>query len=353
MHRRKFIRPNALARQAGLVAGAFREVLPEEAPAELALVRASRGAMATVFEISLPLGTPDAVAAAEEALDLIDRLEDQLSVFRPQSEVSRLNAAAPYRPVRVEENLFALLERAAHLNRQTHGAFDVATGALTKAWGFYRRQGRVPPPPERAAAMARTGMRHVLLDRETRRVRYRREGVEINLGAIGKGYALDRAAAALRREWGVTSALLHSGRSSARVIGAPPGAPGWRVDLTHPWREGEVLGTLLLRDCGLGTSAATYQYFEYNGRKLGHLLDPRTGRPAEGTALASVVAPTAELADALSTAFFVLGEEGARRYCAARPEVGAVLLPEGEGARPVALNLDSHRWRPAAAPPAE
>jgi FAD:protein FMN transferase len=134
--------------------------------------------------------------------------------------------------------------------------------------------------------------------------------------------------------------LLHGGHSSVYARGRPNGDPrGWRVGISHPWQNGRRLAEVWLRGRSLGTSAATFQHLEYNGKKLGHVLDPRSGWPAEGIASASVLAPTGAEADALSTAFYVGGVELARRYCAAHPEVGAVLLPEGDGAELVILNL--------------
>src|SRR5207237_73189 len=164
--------------------------------------------------------------------------------------------------------------------------------------------------------------------------------LEVNLGSIGKGYALDRATERLRTEWGVGHALLHGGHSSIYALGSEPGRPrGWSVAIRHPWDPERRLATVWLRDRALGTSAATYQHLEYNGRKLGHILDPRTGWPAEELALASVVAPTAAEADALATAFYVLGVDKARAYCEAHPGIGTLLLPPGEAARPVVLGL--------------
>ena len=171
-------------------------------------------------------------------------------------------------------------------------------------------------------------------------MRYLRPGLEINLGSIGKGYALDRAAELLRAGVGRVGGLLHGGHSSVFAIGSEPGdARGWAVGIRHPWDPERRLALVRLRDRALGTSAATFQHLEYNGRKLGHILDPRTGWPAEGVASASVVAPTAAEADALATAFFILGIEAARAYCAAHPGIGAVLLPQGDAARPVVLGL--------------
>jgi len=244
---------------------------------EYQLLRCSRRAMATTFEVAIPQGShPSPVASAEDALDLIDALEDQMTVFRETSEVSRINEAAPHGAVPIEPQLFDLFERCAIWTRETEGAFDIATGALTKAWGFYRREGRVPSPREQAEAMARTGMKHVILNRGS--IKFRVPGLALNLGAVGKGYALDRAAQLLRTKWAVRSALLHGGSSSVYAIGQPPGDPrGWAVRLRHPTDSEADLGTVRLADCGLGTSAATFQYFDYNGRKLGHVIDPRTG----------------------------------------------------------------------------
>lgn len=329
MNRRRFLRPESVAGTAGPLLLAPADPAPL-AFGDLTLVRVSRRAMATRFEVALPFGTPHAVEAAEAALDAIDDLESQLTVYRDDSEVSRLNATAADGPVAVEPRLFDLLERAAGLTRDTRGAFDLAAGALVKAWGFFRREGRVPPPAELAAARAASGTRHVVLDPASRTVKFRRRGLELNLGAIGKGYALDRAAEVLREAWGVRSALLSGGGSSVYAVGTPPGdSRGWPVEVRHPWRD-DALATVRLTDQGFGTSAATFQFFEYNGRKLGHLLDPRTGWPAAGTASASAIAPTAADADALSTAFFVLGADAAGEFCRPRPHVTAIMLPEGD-----------------------
>jgi thiamine biosynthesis lipoprotein len=184
-------------------------------------------------------------------------------------------------------------------------------------------------------------MEHVLLEPERRTVRYLRPGVEINLGSIGKGYALDRAAELLRFDR--AAGLLHGGHSSVYAMGTQPGDErGWAVGIRHPWDGSRRLAVIRLRDRGLATSAATFQHLEYNGRKLGHILDPRTGWPAEALASATAVAPSAAQADALATGFFILGVEQTQAYCDAHPGIGAVLLPQGETALPLVFGLDPH-----------
>lgn len=320
-------------------------LVPEETQAaeHASLLRTRRRAMATDFEVILPFGVRNGLEAAEAALDEIDRVEEQLTVYRDSSEVSDLNRRAGEEEVVVTPELFELLTLAARITNETRGAFDVTAGALVKAWGFYRRRGQVPTPDERARVLARTGMCHVRLDPQKRSVRYLRPNVEINFGSIGKGYALDRVAEILRRGWKITSGLLHGGHSSVYAIGSQPGeSRGWPVGLRHPWQPGRRLAVVRLRDRALATSAATFQHLEHNGRKLGHVLDPRTGWPAEGIASATVVAPSAAEADALSTAFFVLGVDAARLYCEKHAAVGAVLLPAGDAATPVVIGLAPH-----------
>ena len=296
---------------------------------EATLVRLSQRAMATGWEIVLPAATPDPVSIGRDLFSLLDRLEEQLTVYRDGSEVSRLNRLAPARPVRVEARLFALLRQAQQIRAATEGAFDPAAGVLAKAWGFFKGPRRVPAPEEIRAALARTGWEHVRLDEARQSVRFARP-VELNLGSIGKGHALDRMAERLATRWKIGTVLLHGGASSVYAKGCPHGTGrGWAVDIRHPWTPGRVLARVHLDGRALGTSAATFQHLEHQGRKLGHVLDPRSGWPAEGIASASVLAPSAAEADALSTAFFVGGIELAERYCREHPGIGAVILPDG------------------------
>lgn len=330
MNRRDFLSRRFL-HMAGEILGAL-DVSPACADnpnrQESVLLRLTHQAMATSFELLLPFGTPDALEVGKAAFDEIDRQEERLSSYRDTSEVSRLNRLAGGESASVEETLFDLLTLAGRLTEETKGAFDVATGSLIRAWGFHNRRPRLPSEQELQLALSRAGMKHVVLDPRDRSVRFLRPEVEINLGGIGKGYALDRVAAILKKDRKVSSALLHGGRSSVYAIGTEPGTNrGWAVGVRHPWDEKRRLAVVRLCDRALATSAASYQHLEHAGRRLGHILDPRTGWPAEGLASATVLAPTAAEADALATAFFVMGADQARLYCETHPEIGALLLP--------------------------
>jgi thiamine biosynthesis lipoprotein len=287
--------------------------------------------MATRFEILLH-GTrvADLRAAGEEALDEVDRLEAQLSLYRPSSEIARVNALAARQAVRVSPAVFQLLELAQRLHQETGGAFDIALGPLVRCWGFMGGQGRMPEPEQLAQARALSGMRHLRLDGNEYSVRFDCEGVMIDLGAIGKGYAIDRAARTLR-EAGVTSALLHGGTSTTYAIGAPPEAEAWRVAIASPPEIGggnrpPLQRVVRLRDEALSVSAVWGRSFEAGGKTYGHVLDPRAGRPTDRALLAAVALPSATETDALSTALLVAGRPGAGRIGRLRPGMRTLLL---------------------------
>lgn len=304
-----------------------------------------REAMACRFEVVFNAGeVPGDTEIAVDALDLVDAIEERISIYRPSSELARINATAADGWVEVSADMGHLLTRARELWALTGGAFDLAAGPLVRAWGFLHREGRLPAASDLAAALEVSGMQHIDLDADQRRVRFLRRGVELNPGAIGKGWALDRVVALLAAR-GVRSGLVHGGQSSVIARGtqgpAVAGRHGWRVGLRHPLRPARRLATITLDDRALGTSGSGTQFFVDRGRRLGHILDPRTGMPAEGVIAATVIAESAADADALATALYVLGPEGLAVIAPPDSAVGAVLvLPGGGGAlRIVTANL--------------
>jgi len=301
------------------------------------LLRFGRRAMACEFEVLLNAGQyPQGPEAALAALDLVDELEAQLTVYRDDSEVSQINRSADLREVEIEPRLFTLFSLAVRMHRETAGAYDITSGPLSKTWGFYRREGRIPADAELVVARERVGLQHVELNSQRSTIRFRKSGMEINLGSIGKGYALDRIAELFESK-GIENFLLHGGNSS--VLGRGASVDGWWIGLRHPLVPERRIGEILLRDRALGTSGSGTQFFTHEGRRYGHILDPRTGWPAEGMLSVTVAAATGAEADALATAFYVLGVDAALDYCRQHPGIAAILMSPGDSSATVDVTI--------------
>ena len=309
-----------------------------ETPQSGPTVRLGVRAMATEFGILLNPGPTEQVKHASHALDVIGRLEQQLTVFRDDSDVSKLNRTAAEGPVTVDDDLFNLLRLCDELAKMTGGAFDPATQSQIALWAQCRSEHRVPGDEEIEAALSQSGMRHVRLDAGQKSVAFDRPGVGFNFGAIGKGYALDRCSDLLdgRGAGGdgeqqeaplIASYCLHGGHSSVLARGDHNGLGGWPVGIGNPLFTSRRLGTILLRDRALGTSGSNIQFYRHEGSRYGHILDPRTARPVGDLLSVTVLAPSAAVADALSTAFFVLGVEKTAALCDNQSLIGALLIP--------------------------
>ncbi len=321
------LRQSAISRRSFL-----RRQVAEADPASDYWIRIHRRAMACRFEVTLHDRDARHMRAARLALDEIDRIEARLTVFRESSLLSEVNRRSAFEPVAVDEDLFALLCLCRDLHRDTGGAFDITSTPLSRCWGFLQREGRLPSHEAIDQARRLVGMDGVSLDDATETVRVAREGMQLNLGSIGKGWALDAIARGLHAER-VPRALVSAGGSSVLAVGVALEA--WPIDVTSARAPGARLARLALRHGALGTSGAGEQFVEVDGTRYGHVLDPRTGWPASGVLSASVITDRAAVADALSTAFLVGGPELAERYCAAHPNVLALVTPDDGSLRPV------------------
>jgi len=312
-------------------------------------------AMGTRFEIVLS-GDDEVFlrAVAEEALEVIVAQEQQWSLFRRDSLLARINREGWQRPVLLDADSFELFEDALAVREQSGGAFDVGVAGLMRAWGLHEHS---MLPAEHVAdarseeSGASRGLRPAVLndvppfelDPVARTIRLTHEVAALDLGAIAKGHALDLAARVVT-EYGIESALIHGGTSSVVAIGAPPGEEVWRVAVAGGEQEEHAGGPRLacrmiarLRDAALGVSAHHGRTANLEGRRIGHVMDPRTGEPSRSHAVvAAVIAPTARLADAWSTAALVNAGLGVARpagVCAAvavRRESGIVWIIEGD-----------------------
>lgn len=324
--RRDFLRGKAASDAASSAVDRLLPQLGDESVNGRTLV-ISRPAMAAHFEMCVDATDTHAIEAAWDVLELVGEYESRWSYFRVESEVSAINAGAAQEPVSVRGDLFELLRRSRALWEETDGAFDLTATPLWELWGFARREGRVPDDAAVAETLGVVGMDRVELNAVASTVRFQTLGVRLNLGAIGKGYVVDRCAERLVAA-GVGGFLLSGGLSSMVAHGRPPGGAtdGWIVGVRNPLRTDRRVARLVLRDRALATSGSYIQSFRFGGKRFGHIIDPRTGWPADGMLSTTVLAPTAETADALSTAFYVMGVERAIEFCRSRPELGAVLI---------------------------
>lgn len=304
-------------------------------------VRLGSRAMACEFDVIFNPHTDGGLAVASEALSLVDQLEDQLTVYRDQSELSQLNRVASCGPVSLEPRLFELLQHAKTLAEETDGAFDPTSGPLVSLWNRCKHELRIPTERELVETLDSCGIRHLEFHPEDCSLAFTHPTVSLNLGAIGKGYALDRCAELLLKA-GLQDWLIHGGQSSILAHGGHFGRPGWPVGIRNPQMPDRLIATLLLKDRGMGTSGSGTKFFRLEGNRYGHIIDPRTGLPAEGMLSVTVMTPDAASADALATAFFVLGVEKSLEFCHNHPQIQAILVPlpdSGRRLRPLVFGL--------------
>lgn len=289
-----------------------------ETPTDAPLFRFMHAAMACEFGLALH-AHDEAYArhVARAVFDEWDRLESLLSRFIAHSDVSRINALRPGESLRVDHDTLACLQVAQRIQVETGGAFDVT----------FRSDSHPAEPP-------------LVFDPDAHAVGVRMARFELDLGGIGKGYALDRAAALLA-DWEVTRALVHAGQSTVCVVGPPTGEDAWKIALRHPTQADRHIGHCGLRGAALAGSGQHLQGT--------HIVDPRTGEPGACTA-AWAVAPSAAEADALSTAFMLMKPIDVEHFCTQRAGVSAILWPTaGDERPPLVFGVDPDAYQPAKA----
>jgi thiamine biosynthesis lipoprotein len=302
-------------------------VLLSAGPARAAwLSRTVDGIMGTRIVVEL---WDDDAAHGESSIDAViaemNRIDAAMSTYKPDSELSRLNASAVLRPVVVSSELFGLLTTSMEYSRLTGGAFDVTYASVGFMYDF--RAHRRPSEAQIKQALPEVNYKHVVLNAAKRSVRFRRVGMRIDLGGIAKGYAVDRSIGILK-QCGIQHALVSAGGDS-RVVGDRFGKP-WVIGIRHPDRKDEIVTRLPLVDTAISTSGDYERYFDENGVRYHHIIDPRTGHSASLVRSATVLADTAIRTDGLSKTAFVLGADAAIKIYEALGDVDAVLVtPDG------------------------
>jgi thiamine biosynthesis lipoprotein len=251
--------------------------------------------------------------ASEDAFEEVRRLDHLLSNYRPESEWSQVNRYAAERPVKVSAELFQLLSACVEYSRQSEGAFDISVGPLMKVWGFYKGSGHLPQRTEVLKALEKVGYRNILLDASSKTVRFAKDGVELDPGGIGKGYAVDRMVDILRRD-GIAVALVSASGSSIYALGAPPGETGWKVRIRDPKDEAKTVTEVTLKNESMSTSGSYEKFFWAEGKIYSHIMDPRTGYPSTGMLSASVITPLTLDSEAWTKPYYINGREWAAKH---------------------------------------
>ena len=280
-------------------------------------------AIITIYE----LDEETACAVAGEALHELHRIENVMSNWTEDSEISRLNSGSRGKPYIVSEELFGLIKAAFKYSGATSGAFDITARPIVRLWGFQGGTAALPSDDQIASVLKFVGYDKVALDGNKLTVTLP-EGMQLDLAGIGKGYGVDRCVEILRSR-GVTSALVNLG-GNMYAIGVPHGRSGWSIGIREPHGEPGIVGKLLLRDEAVATSGNYENFVMIDGRKYGHIVDPRTGRTIDHILAVTVVARTALGADALSTGLFVLGHEEGAKAVENIPGVKAIYTLDGD-----------------------
>lgn len=252
-------------------------------------------------------------AAVEDASEEARRLDHLLSNYIPASEWSQVNREASSKPVRISTELFQLLRACVEYSRESDGAFDITVGPLMKVWGFYKGTGHLPHRAEVRGALAHVGWQNIVLDPTNNTVRFANNGVEIDPGGIGKGYAVDKMVAILKED-GVTSALVSASGSSIYGLGAPPNEPGWKIKIRDPKDASKTAAEVTLCNMSLSTSGNYEKFFFAEGKLYSHIMDPRTGYPSEGMLSVSVVSPKTIDSEAWCKPYYIRGRAWAAQH---------------------------------------
>ena len=241
-----------------------------------------------------------AFSAIDEAQNLADR-------YSRSSQLTIVNREAHKYPVKVNEKLYNLIEESINISKNTEGAFDITVTPLVELWGFYKKQNSPPSSDRIKEALEKVGFSNIVLDRENKTISFKKDNVDLDLSAIAKGYAVDKAVKAIR-ECGIKSAIINAG-GDIYCLGKKNIFQKWGVGIKDPTNNKKIVKVVRLKDKAAATSGGYEKFFVYKGRKYSHLIDPRTGLSTETSRNATVIAKKCALADALATALCILGKD--------------------------------------------
>lgn len=262
----------------------------------------------------------------QEIINEIRRIENLISEWRPQTQISEVNQNAGIRPVKVDREVFELTRRAIRYSEFSQGAFDVSIAAMDKIWRFDGSMTEMPAEEAIRKSVERVGYRHIVLDSAASTIYLALPGMKIGFGSIGKGYAADMGRE-LMQSLGVQGGIVNaSGDLSA--WGIPPNGKAWKIGIYNPFKPRKILKILKIKEASVATSGSYEKYAEINGKRYSHIIDPKTGYPSTGLTSVTVTGPTAEFANALSTSVMVMGEKEGKKLLKQFPEYRYILITD-------------------------
>lgn len=260
------------------------------------------------FEISVVAN--DSIKANEYsnlAINEVKRIENLISDWIPTTQISEINKNAGIQPVKVDEEVFDLVERAIKISKLTNGAFDISYASMDKIWKFDGSMKEMPTPEAIKKSVERIGYQNIILDKENKTIFLKLSGMKLGLGGIGQGYIADKVKELLQSK-GCSSGLVNVS-GDINTWGKQPNGELWTVGIVNPMNKNKVFATFPLDNSAVETSGSYEKFVSFNGIRYSHIIDPRTGYPATGIVSVSVFAKQTEIADALATGIFVLGVE--------------------------------------------
>lgn len=290
----------------GLIMGLPSLVMSQSSLSEYSRVTRMMGSRFEIIAVAYDSLT--AMQAINRGFDEISRLEQLISSWLPQSQTSKINDMAGQAPVNISEELYDLIYRSLKVSILTEGAFDISFAGLAPLWKFDGQEVHGFPDSARVAQVAQiANYKNVILNSEQKTVFLSEPGMKIGFGSIGKGYAANQAMSVMKA-LGIKSGMVNAG-GDLITWGKNKNSQPWSMGVADPNAKNQMFAWLSLQDMALVTSGNYEKYFVYNNERYGHILDPRTGYPAKGLKSVSILCPDAELADALATAVYVMGEQ--------------------------------------------
>jgi len=262
----------------------------------------------------------------DTAVAEISRIEKLISSWDDNSQTSEINRNAGVKPVKVDKELFDLIERAISISKLTDGAFDISYASMDRIWKFDGSMTKMPSKEEIIASVENVGYQNIVLDKKNSTIFLKLKGMKIGFGAIGKGYSADKAKTLLISK-GITSGIINAS-GDMNTWGKQPNGNEWKVAITNPMDKNKVFALLPITNGAVVTSGNYEKYVNFNGKRYTHIIDPRTGYPSTGIISVTVFAPKAELADALATSVFVMGKEAGLDRINQLPKIECIIIDD-------------------------